>query len=78
MGETIFVEEEQYDTDWSDPELSAPFNLVEHLFTTLAGRPNITSSTTLGPLEMELAKPEGDQATVDGEASSLSDAPQHI
>jgi hypothetical protein len=78
MGETIFVEEEQDDTDWSDLESSPLFNLVEHIFTTSAGRPNITSSTTLGPLELELAKPKGDYATIEGEVTSLRDAPQHI
>jgi hypothetical protein len=60
MGQTIFVEEEQDDTDWGDHEPSPLATLVEHASITLANKPNITSSMTWGPLELEPTKPGGD------------------
>lgn len=47
--------------------LDAP---VEPASTTLTNEPNITSSTTWGPLEPELVEPGCDQVAVEGEATS--------
>jgi hypothetical protein len=77
IGETIFVEEQDH-IDWGDPEPSPPAAPVEPASTTSADRPNITSSTTWGPLELELTKPRGYQAIVEGEATSSRNTPRHI
>ena len=45
MGETIFLEEEQDDADWSDPKSSTPAAPIEPASTTLADGLDITSST---------------------------------
>jgi hypothetical protein len=77
MDETIFVEEEQDNTDWGDPEPSTPVVLLELTSTTSADNPNINSSTIEGPLKLEPDKPGGDQATVEGEATSSRDTTTH-
>ena len=74
MGETIFVEEEQDDTDWGNPEPSSLVVPVEPASTTSANRLDITSSTTWGPLELQPARHGGDQADV----NLFEDAPRHI
>jgi hypothetical protein len=78
MGNTIFLEEEHDNADWSDPEptpLAAPFKPVS---TNLDDGPNISTSTTWGPLEPEGAEPGGVEATAEGEATSTRGAPQHV
>jgi hypothetical protein len=72
MGETIFVEE-QDDVDQGDFELSPPAALVDLASTTLADGPDITSSTTWGPLDLEPTKPRGDQVVIEGEETSSRD-----
>lgn len=64
------LEEEQYDVDWGDLELSPPAAPVEPANTTSLDGPDITSSTFWGPLEPELAESRGDQTTVEGELIS--------
>ena len=81
MGESIFVEE-QDDEPWgvSDtPPLAAP---VDPATSTSAHGPDLTSSTTWGPmeqlLEAEPTVPEEAPAAVKGEATSSREAPRHI
>jgi hypothetical protein len=54
------LEEEQDDVDWGDLEPSPPAAPVEPTYTTLVDRPDITSSTSWGPLELEPAEFGGD------------------
>ena len=79
IGESIFVEEEQEDANWGDPELTPPTAPLEPTMSTLAHNPDSSSSTTLGPLEQPpqptLATPKEALAVVEGEATSLREAP---
>jgi hypothetical protein len=82
IGESIFVEENEEDTDWGDAEPTSSAVLAESATTTLAHRPDPSSSTTWGPYEPPphptLAAPEEVPAVVEGEATSLREAPRHI
>ena len=51
LGESIFVEEEEEDADWGDPEPIPPAAPLEPTTSTLAHSPNPSSSTTWGPFE---------------------------
>jgi hypothetical protein len=75
MGQTIFVEEEQDNTDWGDPEPSPPAAPVEPASTTSVDGPNITSSMTWGPVEPEPTEPRRGEATIEGEDTSSREAP---
>ncbi|CAD6225567.1 unnamed protein product [Miscanthus lutarioriparius] len=79
IGESIFVEEEQEDANWGDPELTPPTAPLEPTMSTLAHSPDSSSSTTLGPLEQPpqptLATPKEALVVVEGEATSLREAP---
>jgi hypothetical protein len=78
MGQTIFVEEEHDDADWVALDPTPPAAPVEPASTTTADRPNPTPSTTWGPLEVAPAKTGGVEAAVEGEATSLREAPKYI
>jgi hypothetical protein len=78
MGETIFVEEDHDNTDCCDSESSPLAPLVEHASTTLDDGPNISTSTTWGPLEPEGAAPRGVQAAIEGEATYSREASRHV
>jgi hypothetical protein len=78
MGKTIFLEEEHNDVDWSDLESTPLVTLVKPVSTTLDDGPNISTSTTWGPLEPEGAKRGGVEATTEGEATSTRGAPRHV
>jgi hypothetical protein len=78
MGQTIFVGEEHDNIDWDDPEPTPSADPVEPTSTTSVDGPDITSSTTWGLVEPKPAEPGGSHAIVDGEATSLKEAPQHI
>jgi hypothetical protein len=69
--------EEHAATDWGDPEPTPPSALVEPASTS-ANRPDPTSSTTLGSLELASTETRGVDATVEGEATSSRMAPQHV
>ena len=73
------MEVEQEDANCGDPKptpLAAP---LEPTMSTLAHSPDSSSSTTLGPLEQPpqptLATPKEALAVVEGEATSLREAP---
>ena len=51
IGESIFVEEEQEDTNWGDLELTPPIALIDLASTTSAHNPNPSTSTTWGPVQ---------------------------
>ena len=51
IGESIFVEEEQEDADWGDPELTPLASPLEPTTSTSAHNPDPSSSTTWGPCE---------------------------
>jgi hypothetical protein len=78
MGQTIVVEEEHYDTDWGAPKSTPSAALVQPASTTTTDGPDPTSSTTWGPLELAPAEIGGVEATIEGEATSSREAPQHI
>ena len=82
IGESIFVEEEQEDADWGDPELTPSAAPLEPTTSTLAHSPDLSSSSTLGPCEQPpqpaWAGPEEALATVEGEVTSSRGAPWHI
>jgi hypothetical protein len=82
IGESIFVEEEQEDVDWGDPELTPPAAPLEPVTSTSAHGPDPSSSTTWSPFEqppqLAPAAPEEAPATVEGEATSSREAPRHI
>jgi hypothetical protein len=79
IGERIFVEEEQEDADWGDPELTPPAAPLEPATSTLAHGPDPSSSTTWSPFEQPPqpapAALEEALATVEGEATSSREAP---
>ena len=82
IGESIFVEEEQEDTNWGDPKptpLAAP---LEPVTSTSAHGPDPSSSTTWGLFEQlpqpAQTAPEEVPAAVEGEATSSREAPRHI
>lgn len=79
MGESIFVEEEQDDADWGDPEPTPPAAPLDPATTTTVRGPDPSSSTSWGPNDQfpSLA-PEGAPATAEGEATSSRTAPLHI
>ena len=82
IGESIFVEEEQEDADWGDPEPTPPAAPLEPAMSTSALGPDPSYSTTWGlfeqPPQPTLAAPEEAPAAVEGEATSSREAPQHI
>jgi hypothetical protein len=78
MGQTIFMEEEHDNANWVALEPTPPAAPVEPASTTTANGPDPTPSTTWGPLEPAPAKTGGVEATVEGEATSSREAPQHI
>ena len=82
IGESIFVEEEHEEADWSDPEPTPPATPLEPTMSTLAHGPDLSSSTTWGPCEQPpqpvSAAPEEALAAVEGEATSSREAPRHI
>jgi hypothetical protein len=78
MGQTIFVEEEHKDTDWVAPEPTPSTTPIDPASTTMADGPDPTSSTTWGPLELAPTETGRVEAVVEEEATSLSEAPQHI
>ena len=49
IGESIFVEEEQEEADWGDPEWTPPNAPLEPATSTSAHGPGPSSSTTWGP-----------------------------
>ncbi|CAD6232429.1 unnamed protein product [Miscanthus lutarioriparius] len=51
IGESIFVEEEQEDADWGDPELTPPAAPLKPMTFTSARGPDPSFSTTWGPIE---------------------------
>ena len=61
-----------------NPEPSPLTALIEHASTTSTDGPDIISSMTLGPVELEPAGPEGSQADVEGEATSSREASCYI
>jgi hypothetical protein len=77
MGQTIFVEEEHDNADWGDPK-STPPTLVEPASITSADKTDPTSSSTWGLLELASTEIGGVEATIEGEATSSREAPQHI
>ena len=80
--ESIFVEEEQEDADWGDPELTPPAAPLKPTMSTSAHGPDPSSSTTWGPCEQPPqptpTTPEEAPAAVEGETTSSRGAPQHI
>jgi hypothetical protein len=82
IGESIFVEENENDADWGDVEPTSLAVPVESTTTTSAHGPDPSSSTTWGPHEPPPqptpAAPEEAPAAVEGEATSLREAPRHI
>jgi hypothetical protein len=82
IGESIFVEENEEDADWGDAEPISSVVPVESTTTTSAHGPEPSSSTTWGPHELPPqptpAAPEKALAVVEGEATSLREAPRHI
>ena len=82
IGESIFVEEEQEDADWGDPEPTPPAAPLEPATTTSAHGPDPSTSTTWGPSK-QLPQPtpaatEEAPTAVEGEATSSREAPRHI
>jgi hypothetical protein len=57
MGETIFVEEEHDNADWGDVESSPLGGPVKPASTTSTTGPDITFSTTWGPVKPEPTEP---------------------
>jgi hypothetical protein len=82
IGESIFVEENEEDTDWGDAELTSSAVPVESTTTTSAHVPDPSSSTTWGPHEPPpqptSAAPKEASTAIEGEATSLREAPRHI
>jgi hypothetical protein len=72
------VEEEHDDADWGALESTLPAAPVEPASTTTADGPDPTSSTTWGPLDLAPTETGGVEAAIEGEATSLREAPQHI
>ena len=66
MGQTIFVEEEQDDANWGDPEPTPPAAPVELASTTSTDGLDPTSSITWGLLETMPFALRGGQATIEG------------
>ena len=54
IGESIFVEEEQEDTDWGDLELTPLIAPIDLASTTSAHSPDPSTSTTWGPFKQLL------------------------
>jgi hypothetical protein len=82
IGESIFVEENEEDADWGDVEPTSLATPVESPTTTSAHGPDPSSSITWGPCEPPpqpaSTKPEEALAAVEGEVTSLREAPRHI
>jgi hypothetical protein len=82
IGESIFVEENEEDADWGDVELISSAIPVESTTTTSAHGPDPSSSTTWGPHEPPPqptpVAPEEALAAIEGEATSLREAPRYI
>jgi hypothetical protein len=82
ISESIFVEENEEDADWGDAKPTSSATLVKSATTTLVHGPDPSSSTTWGPNEPppqpRPAAPEEALAIVEGEATSLREAPWHI
>jgi hypothetical protein len=82
ISESIFVEENEEDTDWGDAELTSSTAPVESAMTTSAHGLDRSSSTTWGPHEPPpqptLAAPEVALAAIEGAMTSSREAPHHI
>ena len=82
IGESIFVEEEQEDADWGDPELTPLATPLEPATSTSAHSPDPSSSTTWGPCEQPPqpvpAAPEEALAAMEGDVTSSMWTPRHI
>jgi hypothetical protein len=78
MGHTIFVEEEHTNDDWGDTELTLLAVSVKRASNTLVNGPDPASSTTWCLVEPEPAEPRDCQATIESDATSSREAPQHI
>ena len=78
MGHTIFVEEEHDDDDWGDTEPTLLAVSVKCASNTSVNGPDPASSTTWCLVKPEPAEPRGGQATIEGDATSSREAPQHI
>jgi hypothetical protein len=81
IGESMFVEENEEDANWGDVEPISLATPVESATTTSAHGPDPSSSTTWGscePPQLALAAPDEAPTIVEGEATSLREAPRHI
>jgi hypothetical protein len=82
ISESIFVEEIKEDADWGDAEPTFSATPVESATTTLTHGLDLSSSTTWGLHEPSprptLVTPEEASTTIEGEVTSLREAPQHI
>ena len=82
IGESIFVEENEEDADWGDAEPTSSAAPVESATTTSSHGPDPSSSTIWGPHkpppQPTSAAPEEAPAAMEGEATSLREAPRHI
>jgi hypothetical protein len=78
IGDSIFLQEEQEDADWGDPEPTPPAAPLKPATSTSAHGLDPSSSTT-GPFKQPpqpaLAAPKEAPATVEGEATSSREAP---
>ena len=79
IGESIFVEEEQEDTNWGDLELTPPIAPIDLASTTSAHNPNPSTSTTWGPfkqlLQPMLVAPKEAPAAIEGEMTLAREPP---
>jgi hypothetical protein len=78
MRQTIFVEEEHAATVWVALNTTPPTAPVKPTSTTTANGHDPTPSTTWGPLKPAPAETGRVEAAIEGEATSLREAPQHI
>jgi hypothetical protein len=78
MGETIFLADEHDDTDCGDPEPTPSAAPIEPMSTTSDDRPDLASSTTRGPVELNPIVPGGGLVAVEREATFSREAPLHI
>jgi hypothetical protein len=78
IGESIFVEENEEDDDLGDVEPISSATPVESAITTSAHGLDPSSSTTELPPQLASAAPKEAPATIEGEVTSLREAPRHI